>query len=90
VTTDAELQHLSEVADARLGVAEELGWPIAALAFAVVYLKWDSWMLGLGAAVAAYLLATFQYRRAAARAEDEYFRQAGLGRHSRTGRAPDA
>ena len=76
-----ELQHESELADARLGVAEELGWAIAFLAGLVVYLKWDTWMGGIATGVGAYWLATFQYRRAAAKSEDEYFREAKLGKY---------
>ncbi|MEJ8840457.1 hypothetical protein [Ramlibacter sp. AN1133] len=76
-----ELQNQSELADARLGVAEELGWAVAFLAGLVVYLRWDTWLGGVAAAVVAYWLATFQYRRAAAKAEDAYFRQAGLGKY---------
>jgi len=79
---DEALQHDSELADARLGVAEELGWAVAFLAGLIVYLKWDTWMGGIAGGVAAYWLATFQYRRAAAKAEDAYFRQAGLGRYA--------
>lgn len=79
--TETDLQHQSEIADARLEVAEQLWWPIAILAAAVVYLKWDNWFLIVAAIVAVYFLVTHQYRRAADKAEDEYFRAAKLGKY---------
>lgn len=52
--TESELKHQSEIADARLEVAEQLWWPIAILAAAVVYLKWSNWFLIVAAVVAVY------------------------------------
>jgi hypothetical protein len=80
--TETDLHQLSMLADARLSVAEDLGWPLAALAATSVYLNWESWLLALGVAVAGYVLATMKYRRDAAKAEDEYFRIAGLGKYA--------
>lgn len=82
MATETGLQQLSELADARLSVAENLGWPLAALAATSVYLKWESWLLALCVAVVGYVLTTMKYRRDAATAEDEYFRIAGLGKYT--------
>jgi len=82
MATETDLQQLSELADARLSVAENLGWPLAALAATSVYLKWESWLLALCVAVVSYMLTTMKYRRDAAKAEDEYFRIAGLGKYA--------
>jgi hypothetical protein len=82
MTPDSDLQRQSEVADAELGVAEELGWPLAILAGLVIYLKWDSWLVGVAIAIGAYVLAIYRYRRRAAKAEDRYFRAAGLGKYA--------
>ena len=82
MTLKSDLQHQSEVADARLGVAEELGWAVAIFAGVSVYLKWDSWLFALAVAIGAYLLAVYRYRRRAAQAEDKYFRAAGLGKYA--------
>ena len=79
---DEELQHKSEIADARLGVAEELGWPIVFLAGVAVHFQWGGWVAAIAAAIVAYWLATYRYRRSAAKAEDAYFRQAGLGKYA--------
>lgn len=87
--TDQELEHLSAIADARLGVAEELVWPIVILTWAAVHLKWDSWILAAVITVAVYFLVTTPYRRAAAKAEDAYFRQAGLGKYASMERSRD-
>ena len=80
--TETDLHQTSKLADARLSVAEDLGWPLAALAATSVYLKWESWVLALGVAVAGYVLTTMKFRRDAAKAEDEYFRIAGLGKYA--------
>ena len=82
MTSENELKHHSDVADAELGVAEELGWPLAILAGLVVYLKWDSLILAVPIALGAYILTIYRYRRRAAQAEDEYFRSAGLGKYA--------
>lgn len=84
MSTDEELEHRSAIADARLGVAEHLGWTIAFLVGLAVYLRWNTWIGAVAAAAVAYWLATFEYRRAARKAEDAYFRQAGLGKYAGT------
>jgi steroid 5-alpha reductase family enzyme len=90
MATDSELQQLSELADARLGVAEDFSWPIAALSFLVVFFRWDNWLLGVLAGVAGLALSIFWYRREANRAEDAYFRQAKIGKYYEAPKAPDA
>ena len=76
-----ELEKLSQIADAELGVAEELGWAIAILAASAVHLKWESWLLTIAAAIGSYILAVYRYRKGAAVAEDNYYRSAGLGKY---------
>ena len=78
------LERRCEIADARLGVAEELSWPAALFAGAAVHFKWDSWLAAIGAGLAVYLLAIWRHRRASARAWDEYERATGTGTHIRT------
>lgn len=80
MSTD-DLEQKSKIADAELGVAEELGWGIALLAGAVGYLKADSWLVAIAVGVAAYYLSTLRYRRRSAAAEDSYFKAAKLGKH---------
>jgi|RifCSPlowO2_12_1023861.scaffolds.fasta_scaffold81255_3 uncharacterized membrane protein len=80
--TETELQHESELADARLGVAEELWWPMAIVTATGAHLKWDNWFLTIALVVAVYFLVTYRYRRAADKAEDEYFRVARLGKYT--------
>lgn len=81
MSSEIELQHKSEIADAELGVAEELGWAIAFLAGVIVYLKWSNWLIVLPVVFGAYLLAVYRYRRRAACEEEKYFRVAGLGKY---------
>ena len=85
-----ELERHSELADAKLGVAEELGWIIAILAGVSAYLKLQNWLAGVAIAAVAYFVATYRYRQQAATAEDAYFRAAGLGKYSRSLESPDA
>ena len=87
MTIEGDLQHRSEIADARLGVAEELCWFVLILVVAVVQLKWDTWMGGIAAGAFSYYFFTLSYRRAAAKAEDEYFKAAHLGKYSKVGGA---
>ena len=80
--TETELQHQSDLADARLGVAEELWWPMTIVTAVAAHLKWDNWFLTIAVVVAVYFLVTYRYRRAADKAEDEYFRVARLGKYA--------
>ncbi|MCI1003280.1 hypothetical protein [Herbaspirillum sp. C7C8] len=77
--TEAELNSI--IADARLGAAEELGWPCSVLGAVAIYLHSGSWLLTAAGAIGVYGLATFKYRRDASRAEDLFHREAGLGKH---------
>lgn len=88
--TEEELQHQSELADARLDVAEDLWWPIAILAAVTVNLRWDNWLLTVVAFVASYFLVVLKYRQTADKAEDEYYRVAHLGKYMRSSKAEDA
>jgi type II secretory pathway component PulF len=81
--TEPDLQQKSEIADAELGVAEELGWGVAAFAGIATYLKWESWLLALIVFILAYGISIYRYRRRAAMAEDLYFKSAGLGKYVR-------
>ena len=77
-----ELEQRSQIADAQLGVAEDFSWFVAVLSGVAAHLKWESWFITVPVAVAAFVLATFKYRRAAAKAEDAYYRVAMLGKYS--------
>lgn len=77
-----ELQHQSELADARLSVAENLGWSMSILGATVAQLMWGNWFLTVPILVAVYFLVTLKYRREAAKAEDTYYRVAGLGKYA--------
>ena len=80
--SEVELERLSQVADAQLGVAEELGWSADGFAALAAHLKWESWLVTVPVAVVVYLLAIYRYRKRAATAEDNYFRVAGLGKYA--------
>jgi hypothetical protein len=76
------LKVAADLADAELGVAEELAWPLAILAAITVHLKLDNWLITVACAAGAYYLTVFRYRRKATKAEDEYFRSASLGKYA--------
>lgn len=80
--SEVELQRVSELADARLDVAEEFGWAVGAFAALAAHLKWESWLVTLPVAVGTYALAIYRYRKRAAMAEDNYCRAAGLGKYA--------
>lgn len=75
-----ELEVASKIADARLGVAEELGWYAAIAAAMLVGLKLE-WWAGVVALYPVYYILTLRYRNAASAAEDAYFRHARIGRY---------
>lgn len=79
--TVIELQHQSEIADARLEVAEDLGWIIGILCAIATHLKWDNWFLNITLIFVVYFLVTYRYRQIAAKAQDDYYRVAHLGKY---------
>ena len=83
-----DLERASQLADARLQVAEELGWPLAALAATAAHLMWGSWLLTLAVVALTYFGVTFNYRRLSQRAEDAHYRAAGLGKYHREAPTP--
>lgn len=80
---EKDLERASEIADAKLSVAEEFGWPLAMISSVSAFMKWDSWLIAALVGVAVYVLSIHRYRRASDRAEDEYFKAAGLGKYFR-------
>jgi hypothetical protein len=88
--SEVELQHQCEVADAELGVAEELGWAVAALAGLAAHLKLETWLVTVPIAIGAYVLSIYRYRRRAATADDNYYRVTGLGKYVGTRTSNDA
>ena len=85
-----DLERRSELADAKLGVAEEFAWAVAIFAAIAAHLKWESWYLTVPLGAAVYFIATYRYRRQASKAEDEYFRSAGLGKYVGQSKLGDA
>jgi hypothetical protein len=78
----AQLEKVADLAGARLGVAEDLAWPIAILSAIAVNLKWGwSWYIAIPLAIAVYFAVRHPYARAEARAEDNHHRAARLGKY---------
>lgn len=76
-----QLEINSKLEDARLDVAEELGWPFAILTCVTAYLYFDNWWIPVISVPATYYSVTYRYRRRAEVAEDKYFQVAGLGKY---------
>lgn len=75
MTSIADLEKRAEIAYAKLGVAEDLGWIIAILASCVVHMYWDNWLLTIASFIAAYTLAIYQYRKEEKAADDDHKRE---------------
>ena len=75
------LERASEIADARLGVAENFALPVATLLACVVYLTWHSWIFAVGAWALGFFLSTYQLRKASNAAEDAHMKATKTGRY---------
>lgn len=78
---EMELMKRCEIAREKMGVAEELGWPIAILAGLVVQMKMDSWLIGIVVGVVSYILVTHWYKKDYTMASDAYERATHTGKY---------
>lgn len=85
MSTESELETNCRIADAKLGVAESLGWSTATFAALAGYLYSNSWLAALGIGVVAYVLATHWFKKEHALAWDAYERATGTGKYYRSG-----
>ena len=69
-----EIENRMELADAKLGVAEELGFAAAGFAALWVYVLSDSVLLAIGAFAFLYLAAKYKYKQEVKAAEDAFER----------------
>ena len=72
MSEEDRLEHQMEIADARLGVAEDMGFWLAILLAVLVYREWGSWLATIAVGVVGYFGATYEYRREDKLAEDAY------------------
>jgi hypothetical protein len=77
----AELEKASEIADARLGVAEDFSWYVSILLACLVLQQWDSWLLAVVSWVIGYFVCVYQYRKKSDVAEDAYMKASKTGRY---------
>ena len=71
------IHHRMDLADAKLGVAKDLGWVAAGFAAVAMYLLLESWLAAIGAFVLIYVVATYKYRKDEKAAADAYERAHG-------------
>lgn len=77
-----ELERRCQIADARLGVAEEIGWAAASFAGLAAWLHWQAWWGGLGVAIAVYILAIWRYSQESKASWDAYERATRTGKYA--------
>ncbi len=70
-----------ELADAKLGVAVNLGWVAAGFAAVAMYLLLGSWLAAIGTFVLIYVVAIYKYRKDDKVATDAYERATGTGKY---------
>jgi hypothetical protein len=87
--TESELEWLCKIAEAKLGVAETLRFPIAGFAGLLAYSVWDSWPIALGIAIILVFLVPHQFSKEYDRAWDAYERATGTGKHYRPKEEPN-
>ncbi len=68
------IHHRMDLADAKLGVAKDLGWVAAGFAAVSMYLLLESWLAAIGAFVLIYVVAIYKYRKDEKAAADAYER----------------
>jgi len=74
MATEAELEKYMDIALARLGVAEELRWPLAGSVGLLIYIRFHSWLIAIAVFIAIYFLTTYWYDKAYKEATDAYER----------------
>ena len=75
------IHHRMDLADAKLGVAKDLGWVAAGFAAVSMYLLLESWLAAIGAFVLIYVVATYKYRKDDKAATDAHERATGTGKY---------
>lgn len=79
---EQELERAHEIAWAKLGVAEDVGWIAACFAAIAAYLAWSSWIVGIVVLGGGFYAITLSYRSELERAKETYYRAAKLGEYS--------
>ncbi len=75
------VERRMELANAKLGVAVNLGWVTASFAAVAMYLLLESWFAAISAFVLIYVVATYKYRKDEKAATDAYERAMGTGKY---------
>ena len=79
--SESELEIACKVAGAKLGVAEQLRWPLAMLGAATAYGYSQSWLVAIGVFAAVYWLATYPYNKEYEAAWEQYEKATGPGKY---------
>lgn len=80
--SEQQLERAHEIAWAKLGVAEDIGWIAACFAAIAAYLAWSSWIVVIVVLGGGFYAITVRYRSESQRATETYYRAAKLGAYS--------
>lgn len=69
---DSRYDQRCSIADAKLLVAERLGWHVMLGWGAYAQLRWDSWLITIPICAGIYFLTTYDYQKDHERAWDAY------------------
>jgi len=78
---ESELDIACRVAGAKLGVAEQLRWPLATLGATSAYAYSQSWLVAIGVWLAVFWLVAYQYDKEYEAAWDQYEKATGSGKY---------
>lgn len=83
--TDAVIaaERACDIADARLGIVEDLRWSIAFLVSCCVYLLWHSWIAAILIYWVPFFLLPYQVAKESDAAHDRLERLEGTGKYSK-------
>jgi hypothetical protein len=84
MTPEEELETKTRVADARLGLVEDLRWTIAPLAAIAVQHYWHTWPISVGVGIIAFFAIPYPFSKESDRAQDAYERFTGTGKYWRS------
>ena len=79
--SEPELERACQIAGARLGVAEELRWPLAMSAAINAQVFSNSWLVAVGIAIAVYILTARWYDKDYESAWDQYEKATKTGKY---------
>lgn len=79
--TESELEQRCKIAEAKLGVAEQLRLPMASLAGLLAYSYWKSWIISFVVIVVFMYIVPYWYDKDYEKKMDDYEKFTGTGKY---------